>query len=186
MAIEVEDSNEIAPLPERYEVVAGEVVEKVPMSAPAAEVANRIRDALSAYLRSRKLGCARMDMLFRIPLPEDKSRNRATDLAYISLDWWPENRAMPYRGNPVDVVPDLMVEVASPTDEAEDLLAKAFEYLEAGARAVWVAYPILRVVCEFESRTKQRQFFEHDDLDGGTLLPGFCVPMAQLFPTIAE
>lgn len=186
MSIAIEEETEVERLPDRYEVIDGEIVEKLPMSAFAAEVANRIHDELVVYARSSKKGRARMDMLFRIPLAEDKTRNRSPDAAFISFARWPENRPMPYRGNPVDVVPDLMVEVASPTDEAEDLLAKAFEYLDAGARLVWVAYPLLKVVYAFESRTKQRQFFENDDLDGGEILPGFRVAMATLFPAIAD
>lgn len=186
MSAVLEEETEIVRLPDRYEVIDGEIVEKPPMSALSAEVANRIHDELGAYARTSKQGRARMDMLFEIPLSADKTRNRSPDVAFISFDRWPENRPMPYRGNPVDVVPDLMVEVASPNDEAEDLLAKAFEYLEAGARLVWMVYPLLRVVYAFESRPNQRQFFENDELDGGAILPDFRVAMATLFPAIAE
>ena len=173
-------------LPDRYEVVNGEVVELPPMSGFAAEVANRIRDELTAYGRSSRLGRPRMDMLFRIPLAADRSRNRVPDVAFIGFDRWPADRPLPYRGNPVDVVPDLMVEVASPTDEAEDLLAKAHEYLEAGARLVWLVYPRLRNLYAYESPTTFRVFTAADDLEGGNVLPGFRVPMAQLFPPVTD
>jgi Uma2 family endonuclease len=169
-------------LPHRYEVVNGQIVELPPMSGFASEVANRVRDELSAYGRSSRLGRPRMDMLFRVPLAADKTRNRRPDVAFISFDRWPEGRPMPYRGNPVDIVPDVAVEVASPTDEAEDLLEKAHEYLEAGARLVWLVYPRARVVHAYESPTAVRVFTAADELDAGTVLPGFRVPMAQLFP----
>jgi Uma2 family endonuclease len=176
------DSDAEAQLPDRYEVVNGEVIEVPPMSGLAAEVANRIRDELSAYGRSSRLGRPRMDMLFHVPLKSDPRRNRKPDVAFISFERWPEDRMMPYRGNPVEVVPDLMVEVASPTDDAEDLLAKAHEYLAAGARLVWLVYPRLRELYAYESPTNFRIFTEADELDGGTMLTGFRTPMAALFP----
>jgi Uma2 family endonuclease len=183
MSIAIEPDLE-ARLPDRYEVVNGEVVEIPPMSGFAAEVANRIHKHLARYEDTSRLGRSRMDMLFRLPLTADRSRNRRPDVAFIAFDRWPEGRPMPYRGNPVDVVPDLMIEVASPTDDAEDLLAKAHEYLEAGARLVWLVYPRLRVVYAYESPTTFRVFTAADELDGGTLLPGFRVPMVQLFPPV--
>jgi Uma2 family endonuclease len=92
---------------------------------------------------------------------------------------------MPYRGNPVDVVPDLTVEVASPTDTVEDFLAKAHEYLLAGVRLVWVVYPRLRQLHAHTSPTASpRIFTDTDTLDSGDVLPGFSVPMAGLFPAM--
>jgi len=181
MSIALESESELK-LPDRYEMVNGEVVEIPPMSGFASEVANRIHKHLVRYEDASHLGRPRMDMLFRLPLVADQSRNRRPDVAFISFERWPEGRPMPYRRNPVDVVPDLMVEVASPTDDAEDLVAKAHEYLAAGARLVWVVYPRSRVVYAYESPTAVRVFTVSDDLIGGTVLPGFRVPMAQLFP----
>jgi Uma2 family endonuclease len=169
-------------LPDRYEVVNGEIVELPPMSTFSAEVANRIQNHLVVYGLSSRLGRPRMDMLFHVPLPADQSRNRRPDVTFISFDRWPADRALPYRGDPADVIPELVVEVASPTDEAEALLAKAHEYLEAGVLLVWLVYPRLRVLYAYESAIRFRVFTATDDLDGGDVLPGFRVPMAQLFP----
>jgi Uma2 family endonuclease len=182
MSIALEPGTE--KLPDRYEVVNGEVMELPPMSGFDSEVANQIRDELAAHCRSSRLGRTRNDMLFRVPLTADRTRNRRPDVAFISFDRWPADRPLPYRGNPIDAVPELVVEVASPTDEAEDLLAKAHEYLEAGARLVWLVYPRLRVLHAYESPTRFRVFTVADELDGGAVLPDFRVPMAQLFPPV--
>ena len=175
-----------ARLPDRYEVVNGEVVEVPPMSGLASEVANRIHKQFGRYEDTSGLGRSRMDMLFRVPIKSDPRRIRKPDVAFITFERWPEDRLMPYRGNPVDVVPDVMVEVASPTDDAEDLLSKGYEYLEAGARLVWLVYPRLRVINAYESRTVYRVFAETDHLDGGTVLPNFRAPMAALFPPLIQ
>ena len=173
--------------PHRCEVVNGEVVEAPPMSAFAAEVANRLRDALAYHGHATQQGRPRMAMLYRTPLPEDSTRNRAPDLAFSTFDRWPESRPMLTRSNPVDVVPNLMVEVASPTDDAEDMLAKVHEYLRAGAELVWLVFPLLRQIYAYTAiTTAPRLFTEADTLDAGAVLPGFAVPLAGLFPIVAD
>lgn len=181
------DATPEAQLPDRYEVVNGQVVEIPPMSAFSGEVANRVRDELAVYARSTRRGRARNDMLFRIPLPEDAARNRAPDAAFISFDRWPEDRPLPYRGNPVDVVPDLVVESASPTDDAEDLLGKAHEYLRGGVRVVWVVYPRVRQLYAYTAVGIAPQVFtEADALVCEAVLPGFSVAVSSLFPVMAD
>ena len=176
-----------AELPDRYEVVNGRVVEIAPMSLFSAEIANRVRDELAIYGRTSRRGRARNDMLFRIPQAEDQTRNRAPDVAFISFDRWPEARPLPYRGNPANAVPNLAVEVVSPTDEAEDVLAKAHEYLRGGVELVWVIYPLTRQLYAYTApNAPPRLFTDADTLDGGTVLPGFSAPMADLFPAMAD
>lgn len=174
-------------LPDRYEVVNGQAMEIAPMNAFASEIANRLRDRLTAHALRANNGRARNDMLFRIPQAEDQTRNRAPDVAFISFDRWPEDRPMPYRGNPIDVVPNVAIEVVSPTDDAEDVFAKADEYLRGGVELVWVIFPRLRHLYAYTAPNVAPQLFTAaDTLDGGTVLPGFTVPMAGLFPAMAE
>jgi Uma2 family endonuclease len=185
LSIAIEPEAEIE-LPERYEVINGEIVEALPTSWCASEVANLIRDEVAAYAKASHSGRCRNDMMFHVPFPADPTRNRRPDIAFITFDRWPADRALPYRGEPADVVPDLMVEVASPNDKAEELLSKEFEYLEAGARLVWLAYPALGVDYAYESSDSLRRFKIGEELDGGSVLPGFHVPMANLFPTVTD
>lgn len=174
-------------LPDHYEVVNGQVVEIPPMSVFASEIANRLRDHLTVYALRTNSGRARNDMLFRIPLAEDQTRNRAPDLAFITFERWPPDRALPYRGNPVDVVPNLVLEVVSPSDFAEDVLAKAYEYLRAGVEVVWVIFPRQRHLYAYTAPdVAPRLYTAADQLDGGTVLPDFSAPMAELFPTVAD
>ena len=55
-----------------------------------------------------------------------------------------------------DVVPDLAVEVVSPTDIAQNLLGKVKEYFQAGVRLVWVVYPVQRCIHVYEAWTRIR------------------------------
>ena len=181
------DATPDAKLPDRYEVVNGEIVEIPPMSGFAAEIANRISRRLTSYGEQRKNGWPRMDMLFHVPLPHDPTRNRKPDVVFITFDRWPEDRPIPYRGNPIDIVPNLIVEVASPTDEGEELVVKAHEYLRAGAQLVWLVYPRVRQIYAYTAvDTAPRIYTEADTLDAGDVLPGFSTPMAPLFPIVTD
>ena len=172
-------------LPEQYELIDGEILEIQPMGVYSAEVANLLNDELGAYAKRTRLGRARMDMIFRVPLRRDSTRNRKPDVAFVSFERWPKDRPFPYRGNPMDVVPELMVEVISPTDDAEDVLIKAFDYLESGALLVWLIYPRVRTIHAYTSPDQPpRVFREESTLDAGDVLPGFSVPVAALFPPV--
>jgi Uma2 family endonuclease len=166
------------------EVVNGVNQEPRPMSAYATTVANRLFRRLDDYGDRTGSGQAMMDMLFRLPLRRDRRRVRKPDVAFVTFDRWPADRPLPYFGNPMDVVPDVMVEVVSPTDQAEATMAKAVEYLEAGARLVWLAFPVIRTVYAYTSPTAVRGFGPADELDAGDVLPGFKTPVAGLFPPV--
>ena len=63
--------------------------------------------------------------------------------------------------------PDLAVEIVSPSDRASEIQAKVFDYLDAGARLVWVVYPEPRTVAVHRMRAEARFLTEGDALDGG-------------------
>jgi Uma2 family endonuclease len=170
-------------LPDRYEVVNGEILEIAPMSDYAREVAARLSRAVSRYLDTNEIGEAGVERLFRIPLPEDRARNREPDMYFLSNDRWPRDRPIPYRGNARDVVPDIAAEVVSPGDAADDLIAKAREYLRGGVRLVWVVYPLAQEIHAYlPGANTVRVYFAADDLDAGDILPAFRTPVAALFP----
>ena len=128
-------------LPDRYEVIDGEIQEKPPMSGYSGMVTNRVHRRLGEYGTRTGRGQALMDILYRVPTPEDPGRNRKPDAAFVSFDRLPENQPIPYRDNPLDVIPELVVEVVSPTDSADELDKKIGEYFRAGVQLVWVVYP---------------------------------------------
>lgn len=162
-----------------YEIVHGQRVELPPMSAYASRIASRLGGKLNEFAEAHALGEAVVETLFRLSLPDDY--NRRPDVALVSYQRWPKDRPLPEDDNAWDVVPDLAVEVVSPTDRAEDLLEKVDEYFRAGVRLVWVLYPRRRLVHVYESLTQIRGLTRTDELDGGTVLPGFRLPLATLF-----
>jgi Uma2 family endonuclease len=85
------------------------------------------------------------------------------------------------RGHAWDVVPDLAVEIVSPTHLAQEIQAKIREDFEAGVRRVWVFDPDETLVYDDESLRSTRMLGLEDVLEGGEVIPGFRLPLAELF-----
>jgi Uma2 family endonuclease len=166
-----------------YEEVDGQRVEMPPMSAFATLIAFELARRLSNFGEAQNLGRGIHETLLHLPLP--KARNRRPDAAFVSFDRWPQQRPIP-PGNAWDVVPELAVEVVSPTDGVEELMDKITEYFQAGVQLVWVVFPDNRLIHVYESLTKIRVLTMTDELDGGTVLPGFRLAVSALLPPGTE
>jgi Uma2 family endonuclease len=130
------------------------------------------------FAQGGRLGTVVMETLFIL----DPVRNlrRRPDLAYVSAHKWPLERPIPEEGDWA-MVPDLAVEISSPNDLLDALLEKIDEYFSFGVRQVWLVVPRKQIVLVFDSLTRFRILSAADELDGGTLLPGFRLPLAGLF-----
>ena len=80
-----------------------------------------------------------------------------------------------------EVVPNLAVEVVSASNSAEEILGKIREYFQVGVELVWVVYPTEEQIYVYESPTQLRILKKDQELAGGNVLPGFCLPIAVLF-----
>jgi Uma2 family endonuclease len=166
---------------DRYEVIDGEIVEMPPMSVLANQIASRLLGLMWPHANAARLGQVVTETLFRLPLEHDRHRNRRPDVAFVSYDRWARGKPPAYRDNAWDVVPDLAIEVVSPTDFGDEIVEKVQEYFRAGVRAVWVVYPKPRVVHLYDSMAVIRGLSATDDLDGGTIIPGLRFPLAEVF-----
>jgi Uma2 family endonuclease len=163
-----------------YEIVDGQRVELPPMSILASRVASRLFAQLGHHLHGKPLGEALVETLVHLPLPVD--RNRRPDLAFVSAERIAQAPPQPGSDNAWDVVPELLVEVVSPNDLAEEIMARLSEYWTAGAKLVWIVYPTQRLVYVYESLRQVRILGEADELDGGSVLPNLRIPLMPLFP----
>jgi Uma2 family endonuclease len=166
-----------------YEVVNGRRVELPPMGARPTHIASRLGRLLGTFVEDNGLGNVEVEMLFLLDEAEDLQRR--PDVAFVSDERWPRRRAVPDDAA-WNVIPDLAVEVVSPTDRDEAGLAKVREYFQAGVRLVWKVYPRERVVHVYESFTTIRVLTRADELDGGEVVPGFRLPLATLFEDVTE
>jgi Uma2 family endonuclease len=171
-----------------FEVINGQSVEMPPMSFHATKIASRLVRRAGTFADAAGLGEVVGETLFRLPLAEDSHRNRRPDAAFVSYERWPRDKPESMRDNAWDVVPDLAIEVVSPNDGAEELMDKLGEYFEAGVKQAWVVYPSRKVVQVYDSIHEIRGVAATGILDGGAILPGFQLPLRELFvfPTLEE
>jgi len=84
------------------------------MSFHSNKIATRLTWKLGPYCDEKALGTVVGETLFQLPLEEDAHRNRRPDVAFVSYERWPRDKAESVRQNAWDVVPDLAIEVVSP------------------------------------------------------------------------
>jgi Uma2 family endonuclease len=161
-----------------YEVVNGQRVENAPMGFFEIGLAGFLLEHLMPFVRAQQLGRARMETLFL--LDPILGLERRPDVAFVSYERWAKKRKMP-RGNAWAVVPNLAVEIISPTNLAEAIAVKIQEYFKAGVQLVWVINPIPGQVYAYESPTQVRILEKHHELVGDPVLPGFRLSVAALF-----
>jgi Uma2 family endonuclease len=169
-----------------YEDVDGQRVERRPMSYYAGIIATDLAYELNSHIRHQVPvpGRVASEVIFQLPLPKGANRNRRPDFVYVSVERWPMDRPMSLRGNAWDVVPDLAVEVTSPTDLAKEQLNKVAKYFRAGVRLVWIVHPEERCIHVYEAWNRIRVVTESEILDGGVVLPGFQYPLNRLFGVV--
>jgi Uma2 family endonuclease len=80
----------------------------------------------------------------------------------------------------VPEMPDLAVEVKSPDDSLKLLRDKAHYYLANGTRLVWLVIPEKRLV-EVYTPDDEQILTEEDTLSGEDVLPGFTLPVRDIF-----
>jgi Uma2 family endonuclease len=160
-----------------YEIVSGMKVVK-PIGTYENVLAGELHGYLRDHVRAHAIGRAVVDVLFDLP---GIANDRRPDVAFVSFDRWPANRRPP-SVNAGPVVPDLAAEIVSPTDHLIDVIEKVDEYFRAGARLVWLVLPRQERVYVYTSPTTARILTRSDDLTGDTIVPGFRMPLADLFP----
>jgi Uma2 family endonuclease len=161
-----------------YEIVNGERLEKAPMSAYALTIAFLLAIKIYDFAKSQRLGRAGVEVLFL--LDPQKTIQRRPDAYFVSFQRWPEDKNIPH-SDPWQVVPDLAVEVISKTNQAEAILEKLEEYFQSGVSLVWVVYPSRKQIYVYTSPTQVQIVSATEELDGGTVLPDFRVPLSILF-----
>lgn len=158
------------------ELIDGVPIEMCPAGFEATTIAGTIAWLVSSHARPLDLGYVLTDP--GVILRRNPDAVRAPDVAFIRAGRIPPE-GMPKAFS--DIVPDLIVEVVSPGDTAAEVQAKVREWLEAGARLVWVVYPNDRTVNVIRSLQDREVLAATDTLDGGDVLPGFACSVAEMF-----
>jgi Uma2 family endonuclease len=162
-----------------YEVVEGVLVRVAGSGSRPTTLAAILLSAILTFVHPRRLGrVTGADGVYKFPGAET---GLIPDVGYYTAD---RVSLISDEDRPLPFAPDLAVEVASPSQDADDMAAKARIYLKAGTRLVWVIWP----------RSQQIDVWQHavltgpvatrrggDLLDGAEVIPGFTYPVADLF-----
>src|ERR1043166_1157810 len=160
-----------------YELIKGETIKVSP--PPGHEhglVAMKIAGPLFEYVKGRKLGnvyAAETGFL----LEQDPDTVRAADVSFVARERTEKvGRVKGYFPG----APDLVVEVLRPSDTVGRIEGKVEQWLESGARLVWVVSPKIRTVTAYRSLTEIVVLTEKEPLDGGDVVPGFQIAVAEI------
>lgn len=157
------------------ELVDGILVEK-DVSAVASLIAARIITLLGTFVGERRLGFVLGEQgMLRLAI----GRVCIPDVSFIRRDQVPGGE---FPTEPIaDLFPTLAVEVISPGNTRREMEEKLDDYFAAGTELVWYVYPDRREVEVYTDPQAKQTLTIADTIDGGTVLPGFAVAVAELF-----
>ncbi|HZO30295.1 MAG TPA: Uma2 family endonuclease [Chloroflexota bacterium] len=171
---------ELAQLPDdgmRYELVRGVLRTMPPPKFPHGRLARKIGRSLDHHVESAGLGEVYMNE-FGYLLTTRPDTVRAPDVAFLSTRRLAEARDITdyFPGSP-----DLVVEVVSPSDRLTEVARKVAEWLEHGARLVFVVNPRQRNVAVYRPGQPIRVLGIEDTLSGEDVVPGWSMAVGDLF-----
>ena len=160
----------------RRSLIRGEVVEQMPPGGRHGVLATAFGLRLGSWAAQRRAGIVGTASGF--VLARDPDAVRGPDVYLIRAE------RVPKGGIPEafwTVAPDLIVEIVSPSETAEDVREKVRDFLAAGTALIWVVYPR---TCEVIAHTPDglaRTFREDDRLSDAAILPGYAHTVAEFF-----
>ena len=155
-----------------YEYAKGELIPMSPATKRHGKISANVIGHLYSHVYENGLGeLYTAETIFQVG-----DRMMKPDVAFVStarLDV-DEDKTFP-------IPPDLAIEVVSPTDVHSRVVRKAFDYLDAGTRLVWVLDPVAKAVTVYRSKSDIEILMPEATLTGEDVVPGFTCPVGQLF-----
>ncbi len=173
-------AEELAEIPDdgyQYELIEGVMRRMAPASFRPSNLATRVAARLVAYAEAHGLGevtGADGDYI----LARDPDTVLAPDVAFVRAERVP---ALAEQDQFAALAPDLVIEVVSPSDRTKDVNEKVARYLAAGVPLIWVFHPRSLTVTVHRPDRPVLTMREGEVLDGEDIVPGFRLPIAQIF-----
>lgn len=161
----------------RFDLLYGELIRMSPAGGRQGEIAAQWVRALLNHADARQPGrvyTAEASFL----LARDPDVVMAPDAAFVRAERLPPPEK---RVSFLPLAPDVAVEIVSPSDRMPAVPRKVAAYLEHGTPLVFVVEPRRRTVTAHRADGSVRVYREGDEIDGGDVLPGFRLPVADVF-----
>jgi Uma2 family endonuclease len=160
----------------RCELIYGELVMMSPAGAEHGVIVVRIARYISEFVEKHGLGITLGgEAGFKIESQPDLVR--APDVAFVKKS---RLRGPPPRGF-MQGVPDLAVEVLSPTDRRRQVAEKVNLWLAHGTAACWVVDPATMTISVHRAGQKPSRLAGKDKLENEPTLPGFSLALSKIF-----
>lgn len=160
----------------RCELIYGELVMMSPSGGTHGIVALRLGSFLREFIEAHDLGSVfGAETGFKIDSNPDLVR--APDASFVRKARMP----LPVPEGFLELVPDLAVEVVSPSDTRREVAEKVNMWLAHGTLIVWVAYPKQMTLEIHRVGQQPRQLTAADEIRDEPLLPGFVLPLSKVF-----
>lgn len=160
----------------RSELIRGRLVVREPAGGRHGDVTMRVTLPLANHVKEHDLGRVyAAETGFKIE--SDPDTVRAPDVAFIRKERLPDTEP---KGYPA-YAPDLVGEVLGADDRPGEVLAKVGAWLDAGVKLVWVVDPGKRIARVYRADGGESQLQGGDSLDGEDVVPGFSLPLEQLW-----
>ncbi len=162
----------------RFELINGEIIEMPKPGEEHGYLAGVIFHYFLLFDPKRNLGIPTVDTGYYSL--DDRSTVLGPDVAFRRTDG-----ATPPQKKWAPTMPDLAVEIKSPSNTLADLRQKAAIYLRRETQLVWIVIPDRKgvEVCRLDANGQiQTEFFGSDgSLSGESVLPGFELALSTLF-----
>ncbi len=158
------------------ELVRGEVVHRMPTGHPHGLIENLIAFFLTLFLRERKSGRVLTGEV-GIYTQRQPDTIRAADVVFISNERLQQVQPSGY----LDVAPELVVEIMSPSNTWSEVHKKLAEYFAIDVKMVWVVDPQLEQIHVYRGVDTVKLIQKADKLTGEDVLPEFEVALAEIF-----
>ncbi|HLE30666.1 MAG TPA: Uma2 family endonuclease [Anaerolineales bacterium] len=159
-----------------YELVEGRIIPMSPTKHKHGRYEITFATILNNFVKQNRLGEVQGGEV-GIYVRRNPDTVRAADVLFISN----ERLAKANPDGFLDVAPELVVEIVSPDDRWTEIRQKIREYFSAGVNVVLVIDPSERTVTIYRSLTHLRELTVNDILTLEDILPGFSVPVVELF-----
>ena len=160
----------------RYELIHGKLVKRPASGFEHGVCSANINMSIGAYVQAHRLGVTLIVVTFL--LATDPDHARIPDVAFVSAE---RLHLIEDRARAFPAAPDLAVEVISPTDRLTQVREKVADWLAHGVRIVIVVNPRNRTVEVHRPQRAMVTLTEADTIDGGDVVPGWRMAVADIF-----
>ena len=165
----------------RYELIDGELIEMSPPGGRHGQLQVRLGRFLDIFVEIQSLGIVTAETGYHPP--NNRQTLLSPDVAFVSHARAPQ----PFPEKYIPLMPDLAIEIVSPSNTRKEINRKTQIYLTNGSQLVWIVMPRRNSVevCRLtDSGGMTREIVAaNETLSGEHILPGFELELNRLFST---